>query len=458
MEKSNNILGNENIGKLLLRMSAPAVIGMLVNSLYNVVDTIFIAKGVGTDAVGGLALAFPIQMLIMAIGTMFGTGAASLISRYLGAGKNRSACLTAGNVLLFSLVTGILLTVPLLLSIESILKMIGATNDLLPYAYEYSSIILIGAPIMIFAMSANNIARAEGNAKVAMISMLVGTGANILLDPIFIFVFNMGIKGAAIATVISQTISFIFMLLYFIKGTSRLQLTVDMFKIKLNTITDIFILGLPSFIRQAGTSIIAIVINVLLAFYGGDLAISTFGVINRLLMFGLMPIFGIAQGFQPIAGFNYGALKLNRVKSVLKQSIVVSTIFCLSYSMLMFIFPEFMLSIFSKDQELIQFGTKIIKIIVVMMPFVGIQIIGAAYFLSIGKSFPSMVLGLSRQIIILLPLMLIMPKYLGLRGIWLAFPIADLAALLITVIWLLIEVKKLTMISTDESKKIKRIS
>lgn len=458
MEKSNNILGNENIGKLLLRMSAPAVIGMLVNSLYNVVDTIFIAKGVGTDAVGGLALAFPIQMLIMAIGTMFGTGAASLISRYLGAGKNRSACLTAGNVLLFSLVTGILLTVPLLLSIESILKMIGATNDLLPYAYEYSSIILIGAPIMIFAMSANNIARAEGNAKVAMISMLVGTGANILLDPIFIFVFNMGIKGAAIATVISQTISFIFMLLYFFKGTSRLQLTVDMFKIKLNTITDIFILGLPSFIRQAGTSIIAIVINVLLAFYGGDLAISTFGVINRLLMFGLMPIFGIAQGFQPIAGFNYGALKLNRVKSVLKQSIVVSTIFCLSYSMLMFIFPEFMLSIFSKDQELIQFGTKIIKIIVVMMPFVGIQIIGAAYFLSIGKSFPSMVLGLSRQIIILLPLMLIMPKYLGLRGIWLAFPIADLAALLITVIWLLIEVKKLTMISTDESKKIKRIS
>lgn len=458
MEKSNNILGNENIGKLLLRMSAPAVIGMLVNSLYNVVDTIFIAKGVGTDAVGGLALAFPIQMLIMAIGTMFGTGAASLISRYLGAGKNRSACLTAGNVLLFSLVTGILLTVPLLLSIESILKMIGATNDLLPYAYEYSSIILIGAPIMIFAMSANNIARAEGNAKVAMISMLVGTGANILLDPIFIFVFNMGIKGAAIATVISQTISFIFMLLYFIKGTSRLQLTVDMFKIKLNTITDIFILGLPSFIRQAGTSIIAIVINVLLAFYGGDLAISTFGVINRLLMFGLMPIFGIAQGFQPIAGFNYGALKLNRVKSVLKQSIVVSTIFCLSYSMLMFIFPEFMLSIFSKDQELIQFGTKIIKIIVVMMPFVGIQIIGAAYFLSIGKSFPSMVLGLSRQIIILLPLMLIMPKYLGLRGIWLAFPIADLAALLITVIWLLIEVKKLSMISTDESKKIKRIS
>lgn len=440
MLKEMNKLGTEKIDKLLFRMSMPAVIGMLVNSLYNVVDTIFIARGVGTDAIGGLSIAFPIQILIMAFGMLFGTGASSVISRALGEGNHDKANSTAGNVLIISGIFGVLIAVLSTIFIEPILKLFGATDQLLPYSKSYLEIILIGAPLIIFLMAGNNIARSEGNSKVAMFSMVIGTGLNIILDPIFIFSLNLGIKGAALATIISQFVAAIYLLTYFLKGKSSLHFTKHALTLQSKILKSILALGVPSFIRQAGGSFVAVVLNNLLGIYGGDIAISTFGVMNRLLMFGLMPLFGIAQGFQPIAGFNYGAKKMDRLWEVLKHSMVYATILCVIYSGIIFFFPEFMLSIFSTDKELITLGSHAMKYIIMLIPFIGIQVIGSTFFLAIGKIIPSFVLGLSRQVILLLPLVIILPKYLGLNGLWYSFPIADTLSLTITVVWLFIEI------------------
>lgn len=454
MIDNKNILGQEKISKLLIRMSTPAVVGMLVHSLYNIVDTIFIAKGVGTDAIGGLAIAFPIQMFILAIGMLFGTGAASVISRFLGAKNYKGANRTAANTLLYSGLFGLAITVPLLLYLKPLLVLLGASEGLLPYASDYLYIIILGTPLTIFSMSGNNIVRSEGNAKVAMVSMLLGTGLNILLDPLFIFTFKMGIEGAAMATVIAQVISFIYMLNYFLKSKGSLIIKKEDMSLDINKLGNVLLLGLPSFIRQAGTSFVGMIMNVMLATYGGDLTVSTFGVINKLFMFGLMPVFGIAQGFQPIAGFNYGAKKMKRVWSVLKQSIVVSTIICTIYTLIMYFAPGFMLSLLTNDREVIELGSVIIRVIIVLIPFVGIQVIGSTFFLSIGKIIPSFVLGLSRQIILLLPLILILPKYLGIDGIWISFPIADAVALLITTLWLIVEVSILKRESRAGDKEV----
>lgn len=454
MIDNKNILGQEKISKLLIRMSTPAVVGMLVHSLYNIVDTIFIAKGVGTDAIGGLAIAFPIQMFILAIGMLFGTGAASVISRFLGAKNYKGANRTAANTLLYSGLFGLAITVPLLLYLKPLLVLLGASEGLLPYASDYLYIIILGTPLTIFSMSGNNIVRSEGNAKVAMVSMLLGTGLNILLDPLFIFTFKMGIEGAAMATVIAQVISFIYMLNYFLKSKGSLKIKKEDMSLDINKLGNVLLLGLPSFIRQAGTSFVGMIMNVMLATYGGDLTVSTFGVINKLFMFGLMPVFGIAQGFQPIAGFNYGAKKMKRVWSVLKQSIVVSTIICTIYTLIMYFAPGFMLSLLTNDREVIELGSVIIRVIIVLIPFVGIQVIGSTFFLSIGKIIPSFVLGLSRQIILLLPLILILPKYLGIDGIWISFPIADAVALLITTLWLIVEVSILKRESRAGDKEV----
>ncbi len=449
MLKEMNKLGTEKIDKLLFRMSMPAVIGMLVNSLYNVVDTIFIARGVGTDAIGGLSIAFPIQILIMAFGLLFGTGASSVISRALGEGNHDKANSTAGNVLIISGIFGVLIAVPSIIFIEPILKLFGATDQLLPYSKSYLEVILLGAPLIIFLMAGNNVARSEGNAKVAMFSMVIGTGLNIILDPIFIFVFGLGIKGAALATIISQFIAVIYLLNYFVRGKSSLYFTTHALTLQPKILKSVLALGIPSFIRQAGGSFVAVILNNLLGIYGGDLAISTFGVMNRLLMFGLMPLFGIAQGFQPIAGFNYGAKKMDRLWEVLKHSIIYATILCIVYSGIIFFFPELMLSIFSTDRDLILLGSHAMKYIIMLIPFIGIQVIGSTFFLAIGKVIPAFVLGLSRQVILLLPLVIILPKYLGLNGLWYSFPIADTLSLTITVVWLLIEVSILKRNTKD---------
>ena len=299
------ILGQEPVGKLLARLSIPAIIGMIVYALYNLVDTIFIGRGIGTIiegkgslAIGGLAVAFPCQVIAMSLGIMFGMGAASVISRNLGAGNKERASKAAGNALLLSCISGFIVMAAGEVFLEKILYFFGATEAIFPYAYDYLSVIILGTISICITMTGQYIIQSEGRARAAMLCMVIGMGLNIILDPVFIFGFKLGIKGAALATIISLTISAIYVLLFFGTKKSSLDLNLTHLIPNFSVIREIFILGIIVFVRQAAKSVLFIIMNNTLKKHGGDMAISSFGVIFRLLAFMVVPIAGIGQGFQ----------------------------------------------------------------------------------------------------------------------------------------------------------------
>ncbi|QEK13293.1 MATE family efflux transporter [Crassaminicella thermophila] len=425
-------LENEKISRLLLNLSLPATIGMIVNALYNVVDTIFIGRGVGTLGIGGLTIAFPIQMMIMALGQLVGIGAASIVSRALGAKDKGRADYVVGNAYSIVLLMGIITAVFGLSFLEPLLKLFGATNTILPYAKEYMFVIFIGSIYFPLVITSNNLVRAEGNAKAAMVSMLIGTGLNILLDPIFIFGFRMGIKGAALATILSQFASLIYVLRYFFGEKSIFHVKLYHLKIKKELQKEIFTVGFASFARQIAGSVVAIILNNSLKIYGGDLAISILGIVNRVLMFLFMPLFGVIQGMQPIVGFNYGAKKIDRVKETVKLSIIVTTVFA-SFSVLIGeLFPTVIMGVFSKDINLVKEGAIVLRVVIMMVPIIGVQIVGSALFQALGKAIPSLILTLLRQVLLFIPLLLILPRFFGLMGIWITYPISDFISTIVT--------------------------
>lgn len=455
MKSQNNetFLGTEKISSLLFKLSVPAMIAMMVTALYNLVDTIFIGQFVGPKGIGALSLAFPVQMLVMGVAGLFGFGAASVVSRSLGAGDKEKAALASGNTLFLSIVAGILTAVLGLVFMDDLLKLLGASENLMGYTREYLSVIMIGSVFITSAMASNNLIRAEGQAKMAMVTMLIGAVVNIALDPLFIIVFDMGIRGAAIATVISQFLSFAFIMWFFISGKSSLRITAKTLIPDGRLLKEIFTLGFPAFVRQGGMSLLMILVNNSLGHYGGDIYIAAYGVINRLFMFVLMPLFGITQGFQPIAGYNYGAGNSKRVKESVWVSMKVSTIIAVAAFCLLFFLPEFFMSLFSGDEQLISVGVGVLQVIILLIPLISFQIIGATYFQAIGKAFPSFILGMSRQFIFLIPLVLILPEFMGIQGVIVAFPIADLASTILTTVWLLIEMKALKHLKPIEVKK-----
>jgi putative MATE family efflux protein len=423
-------------------MSIPAIVAMLVNALYNVVDTIFVGRGVGALAIGGLTVAFPFQIFMMAVAMMLGTGAASVVSRSLGAGDRERAARTAGSTITIAVAAGIILSLVGFLLTDQILRLFGASNELLPYAREYLTTILFGTPFITVAMASNNLIRAEGNAKVSMLVMLVGAVTNIILDPIFIFGLNMGIRGAALATVIGQFCSLLVTVVYFAGGRSSLDLHWRYFSPAPHLMRSVFVLGLPAFIRQFGGSFLAVLVNNVALTWGGDLAIASFGAINRILLFALMPVFGLAQGFQPIAGYNYGAGNVKRVRESLRLTSVIAVVITSAFFALMVGIPRTLLSAFTDSAEMLTIAVPAMRFVVIVLPFVGLQVVGSIFFLAVGKAIPSLVLGMLRQIILLIPLVAIMPPLLGLRGLWLAFPVADSIATAITVGWLLIFIRR----------------
>jgi putative MATE family efflux protein len=442
-QQHEKMLGTEGIGKLLVRMSVPATVAMLVHALYNLVDTIYIARGVGTEAIGGLSIAFPFQMLVMAFAMMIGMGTSSVVSRSLGAGNRERAYRAAGNSFAISALFGIVVTALGYLLIDPILKLFGATPLLIGYAKDYLLVVLSGTFFITFAMSTNNIVRAEGRATVAMIAMILGAAFNIVLDPIFIFGLNMGVRGAALATVISQFLSFAFLMGFFISGRSALKIQLRHLKLDRSVTREIFALGIPAFIRQGGMSIVIIIMNNSLGYYGGDIYISVFGIIFRILHFVLMPLFGLVQGFQPITGYNFGAGNIDRVKTTVRLSILASTTLAAFGFLLLILIPGPIFHIFSKDANLISTGIPVLRVIVMIIPFIGIQVIGASYFQAIGKAAPAFFLGLSRQFILLIPLMVVLPLVFGLWGIFAAYPAADFLSTLLTGIWLFKDVRSL---------------
>ncbi|MCK5251105.1 MAG: MATE family efflux transporter [Spirochaetaceae bacterium] len=436
-------LGQAPIGKLLVKMSVPATFAMLVNGLYNLVDTIFIGRGVGTEAIGGLALAFPAQMIIMGFGISIGQGAASVVSRNLGAENDVRARRAAGNAFAMALVSGTLILVIGLIFLEPLLNLLGAAGSLRIHAGDYLSVILLGSPFISLAMTSNNLLRAEGKARVSMMVMLVGAVTNIILDPIFIFVFRMGVAGAAWATIIGQFLAFLFASRFFVMRKTLVQVRARHWIPQASVIREITVLGFPTFVRQGGRSIVAVILNNMLGKYGGDIYISAYGVVNRLLMFLFMPLFGMVQGFQPIAGFNYGAGLYNRVRKTVKITTVVATIYTSIGFLLLFLMPRVFAGIFTTDPVLIDTVAHVMRFVIAVFPLIGIQIIGGSYFLVIGKPFPSLVLNLSRQFLLLIPLLLILPRFFGLSGLLISFPIADFMATIITVVWLLAELRNL---------------
>jgi putative MATE family efflux protein len=435
MEEKSDFLGRESIRKLLFKLSTPVIIGMLVQALYNVVDTLFVGRAYGAEsvqAIGGLSIAFPIQMIIMAFGIVLGTGGSSIISRALGAKELEKAERTLGNVFSLSLILSVLIAVPCLLYLDTILEIFGATPGILPYAREYLEYIIGGGFFFVFGVSVQHIVRAEGNARLAMNAMLIGAGLNILLDPLFIFGFGMGVQGAAIATVLSQAVSSGWLLQYCLKGKGAVHFKSRNLKPDPGIIKEIGAIGLGSFVMQASSSLMMVFVYNALANHGGDVAIAVFGIIIKINSFIFLPLLGMAFGLQPIVGYNYGAKQFGRIAEAVKLSLIATTAFGLLGLIVVNLFTEQLLGLFSADPEYLIVGKRAVLIMLLGMPLIGLNIVAITLFQALGKARPSFILSLSRQLLFLIPLVVILPGFYGLDGVWAAYPASDFLAFLLS--------------------------
>lgn len=441
MKSKRELLLNGNITSLLFKFSAPAIIGMVTGALYNIVDTIFVGKGVGYLAIAALSIVLPIQLIIIGIGTMTGVGSASIVSRALGRNRKDIAQNVFGNAVVLNFLISAFCTILIYIFMDKCLVFFGASAQVLPYARDYTSIILAGFIFFSFSISSNNYIRAEGNPRAAMYVMAIGAIINIILDPIFIFVFGMGIKGAAVATVISQVISSMYVIFYILFGGSIFRLNVSIFKVKFSAMKEILSLGFPSFIRSAMASVITLIFNKLLLFYGSDMYIAIMGIGLRMISLIQMPLIGITQGFSTIVGFNYGAELYPRVKKVLGMAVMWTVIIAGVGFLVMMIFPRFVIGLFSSDANLINEGIYILRIVVVFLPIIGVQMLGGGFFQAIGKAAPALILTITRQVLFLIPAAFLLPLIFGLNGVWLSVPVSDFLSVAVTVFWISKEIK-----------------
>lgn len=437
-------LGEESVGKLLWKFSLPAIVGMLVNALYNIIDRIFVGKGVSELAITAITIAFPIMNIIMAFGMLIGIGAAATVSIKLGQQNKNEAEHILGNAFVLIIISSLLVTVFGLAFLEPILRFLGASEEVLPLAKDFTTIILIGVVLQNVGFGLNNLIRSEGNPKIAMITMLMGSILNTIFNPLFIFGMHFGIKGSAAATIVSQSVCSVWVLSYFLGKKSILKLKKENMKLNMHIVNQIFSIGLSPFLMQVAASVINIVLNNDLAIFGGDKAIAAMGIINSVAMLILMPIFGINQGSQPIIGYNHGAKNYDRVRKTLKLAILAATSICIVGFAVVQLFPKAIINTFSNaDIELINIGSQGLRIFLAMLPIIGFQIVSSNYFQAVGKAKISIFLSLSRQVIVLLPLLLILPKFLNLTGVWMAGPSADFIASLVTGLFLLRELRHL---------------
>jgi putative MATE family efflux protein len=432
MKNAHTILSSPNVGRLLVDLSFPAMIGMLVQALYNVVDRIYIGQSIGSLGIAGITVVMPVQMFVLAIGSMIGVGAGSLISRSLGAHDQERAERAMGNLVISVVFLGVLLALCGYIFMDPLLRWFGATGDALPYARSYAAYIFFGNAFFAFAVATNNIIRAEGQARIAMGTMLVAAGLNIVLDPIFIFVFKMGVAGAAIATVLSQAAMALYVLRYFLSGRSSLKLHWRNMRPDFIILGEIFSVGSSAFARQAAVSLIFIAMNRTIKLYGDSGSIAAFGIVNSALQIMMMPLFGLAQGLQPVAGYNFGAKRWNLARKAVRLAILYATIICCVGFTVAMTVPGLIARAFTQDPRLIAETAHAMRLMAILTPLVGFQIIGASMFQAFGRAMPALLLTLSRQFLFVLPLLWILPRFFGLDGIWATFPCADLLSLLTT--------------------------
>jgi putative MATE family efflux protein len=442
MTKQTNQLGTEKISKLLIKQALPATIGILVMSLNMIVDTIFVGQWIGVLAIAAITVVLPIAFLISSIGMGIGIGGSSIISRALGADNEKKAFLTFGNQVSLTIVLSIVFVALGTFFSVPILNLFGAKGAILPIASEYFNVIIYGVPFLAFAMMGNPVIRAEGKPKFAMYAMMVPAVVNILLDILFIKGFGWGMWGAGLATSIAYASCGLYILYFFLSSKSELKIIPKNFKLDIAIVKEIVQLGGVTIVRQGAISILMIVLNYSLFKYGGEISIAVFGIINRVMMFALSPVLGVSQGFLPVAGFNIGAQKNERVKETIKKAILYGTVVASFIFVGILLFKEELIWVFTSDARLLEKTPNALLIVFSVTPIITMQLIGSAYFQAAGKAMPALFLTLLKQGVFLIPLAYLLPIYYGVNGVWWAFPISDILATIITVIVLKREVDK----------------
>ena len=420
-------LGTKPIGQLLLKYALPAVVAMTASSLYNMVDRIFIGRipDVGTLSLGGLAVTFPIMNLSAAFGAMVGVGSSTLISIKLGQKDYASAERVLGNLVSLNIVIGIVVGALGLLFIDPLLLFFGASENTLQYAHDYMTVILYGNVVTHLYLGLNSALRSTGHPHVAMSATIATVIINAVLDPLLIFTLGMGIKGAAFATILAQIVSLIYVIAVLSNKRDIIHLHAGIYQLKKQIVRGILTIGLSPFAMQLCACLVVILINKGLTRHGGDLAIAAYGIINGITFLAVMVVLGICQGMQPIAGFNFGAQQPERVNEVLRKAIVLATIVMTSSFILCEFLPHYPVALFTHDEALAQLAVEGMKIIVIMSPIVGFQIVVGNFFQSIGMAKRSIFLSVSRQLVFLVPFLLIFPEFWGTKGVWMSIAAAD---------------------------------
>lgn len=443
--QNHNVLDTEKVGRLLLTLTVPMFLGMAVQAIYNTVDTIFIGKFVGNPqmAMAGLSISFPFQMLTMGVGQMVGLGGASLISRMIGRGDKHGAEQTLGNGITFGVALSLLLMVLFLPFMDFWLKLVGASDAVLPFARDYLTVMLAGAGTNVMSNAIIGFVRAEGNARVAMTGMIVASALNIFLDWIFIVVLQMGVRGAAVATVISMGVSVIYVLVYYVTGDSYLKIRARNLLPDFKILKQIFVIGIASFVQTTAGSLSAMMIMRMAVAYGGDIAIAAFLIIQRVMWFSMMPSMVIGQGMQPVLGYNYGARRYHLVvKTIIMASAVAIGVGVVGFFVLYF-FPEPIFRIFTSDEELISKAAYIAKQVFLVLPIFGFYNVGSMVFPSVGKALQTFIVAIARPVAFMIPLLLLLPRFFGERGVWFSFPGSDLLTFFLVLALLLALVKGL---------------
>lgn len=429
-------LSTEKIGKLIWQYSIPSIVGMIVMSLYNIVDRIFIGQGVGALAISGLALTFPFMILLMAFGMLIGAGASSRISITLGENNIEKAEKILGNALTLTILITGTISILTYIFMGDLLRLFGGTDQTIGYAEEYMRIIVPANVFSAINFGFNNIMRATGFPKKAMYTMLICAIINAALDALFIFVFDWGIQGAAWATVIAYTVGSIWVMSHFFLPVSQIRFKKAYLRLEKDIVGSIVSIGMSPFSMQLASSLVIVTVNTTLLKHGGDLAIGAYGIINSLLTLAIQIVLGLNQGTQPVVGFNYGAKLYDRMFKTLKTAIIISTIITSAAFMSGLLFSKFSVSLFTSDAELIQISSNALRIVIFMFPVVGFQIVISNFFQSIGKAKISIFLSLTRQFIFLVPAILILPIVFDLNGAWASFPVADGLASIVAAITL----------------------
>ncbi len=427
-------LGTEPIGKLLKSYAVPAIIAMTASSLYNIIDSIFIGHGVGPLAIAGLAVTFPLMNLSAAFGTLVGVGATTLVSVLLGQKNYDIANKVLGNVVILNTILGLLFMTVSLIFLDPILYFFGASDNTIVYAREYMQIILAGNAVTHLYLGLNSVLRASGQPKFAMMLTILSVIINTAVAPVLIFWLDMGISGAAIATVLAQSVSLIIILRYFSRKDRLLHFSKGIFRLEWRITRDSLSIGLAPFLMNSAACIVTLFINQQLGNYGGDIAIGAYGIVNRISFLFIMIVMGFNQGMQPIAGYNYGTRNYTRVKSVMWTTVKYATVVTTAGFLIAILFPQQAVSIFTSDPQLIDFSARGLRILTLAFPFVGFQMVSSNFFQCLGMVNKAIILSMARQILFLIPCIYVLPLFFKNLGVWISFPISDFAAFIISAI------------------------